>query len=211
VVSLDAGKYWFEGAICGNDANYWLMHDTILCSECWVNYSDFGGLQPGSQVHGIKKDMSWRLFGNVLDDRIVKYCNPADGHTNNTSGIDVSGNILSQGIEACLTGGPPNQFAYLLIGGNNGIVNQPPGAKGDLCVAGGTCVGRYAVDIGVIDPAGSLCTDIQDSASGGPNYGIPTCGGNIQPGETWYFQYWHRQPMGQPSTFSEAARVSFEP
>ena len=166
---------------------------------------------PGSGLFGTQKDMTWRLYGKEHNDRIVKYCNPADGHPNNTSGIDVSGNSLGQGIEVCLTGGPPNQFGYLLIGNNNGIINQPPGAKGDICILGGFCIGRYALDLGVIDTAGSLCTNIENSASGGPNYGIPTCGGNIQPGQTWYFQFWHRQPQGQPSTFSEAACVSFKP
>ena len=108
--------------------------------------------------------------------------------------------MLSQGpINICLTGGPPNQFGYLLVGSGNGIVNQPPGAKGDLCIVGGF-IGRYDKDVGSLDTTGSLCTDIQNSLSGGANYGIPNGipngGGNIQAGDTWYFQYWHRQPMG---------------
>ena len=157
--------------------------------------------------------MAWKLFGTEReDDRFIFYCDPSDGHTNNSAEIKVSGNVLSQGpILVCLAFGPPNQFAYLLIGNNNGIVNQPPGAKGDLCIIGGSCLGRYAADIGQTNGAGKFCTDIENSLSGGANYGIPTCGGNIQPGETWYFQYWHRQPMGQPSTFSQAVCVTFKP
>lgn len=140
---------------------------------------------------------------------ITKYCNPGDGHKNNTSGIDVSGNTLSQGpINVCLTGGPPSELGYLLIGSSNKIVVQPPGSMGDLCIVGGF-IARYTKDIGAIDGAGSLCTDIQNSLTGGSNYGIPRGGGSIVGGSTWYFQYWHRQPGGQLSTFSEAAAVTF--
>ena len=33
---------------------------------------------------------------------------------------------------------------------------------------------------------------------------------NRQPGETWTFQSWHRSGGGNPATFSEAVRVTFE-
>ncbi|GEM_PF-5325346 len=46
---------------------------------------------------------------------------------------------------------------------------------------------------------------------GGPSFGIPDSGSAaFQPGETWYFQYWHRRPPGQPSAFSEALGISFQ-
>ena len=145
-----------------------------------------------------------------VDCSTVKYCNPGDGSANNVASIDVPGCDLTGPYEVVLSNAPANQFAYLLIGNGNSVVSQPPGAKGDLCVLGGSCLGRYASDIGAVDSTGTFTTDISNSISGGPGFGIPTCGGNLQSGETWYFQYWHRQPMGQPSTFSEAIGVTFK-
>lgn len=143
------------------------------------------------------------------DDRVTEYCDEGQ-NPNNAANISITGNELSQGpINVDLSNAPANQFGYLLIGGNNQTVSQPPGAKGDLCVVGGF-LGRYDKDVVVIDGAGGGTTDIENSASGGPGYGIPNGGGNIAAGDTWYFQYWHRQPMGQPATFSSAICVDFK-
>lgn len=156
----------------------------------------------------------WRINIAQLDFETgdcdpVKYCNPGDGSANNVATIDISSCDLLSGTSVNLSNAPANQFTYLLIGDGNSVVQQPPGAKGDLCVLGGACLGRYAADIGSVSAAGTFSTDISNSISGGPNFGIPTCGGTIQAGDTWSFQYWHRQPMGQPSTFSEAISVTF--
>jgi len=138
------------------------------------------------------------------------FCNPASGSTNNTATIAASGCALSGSLTISMAGAPPGQFAYLLIGDGNGIVSQPPGAIGDLCLVGGSCLGRYAKDIGQVDGAGGFALDISSTISGGPGFGIPTCGGSLQSGETWNFQFWHRQPMGVPSTFSEAIGITFQ-
>ena len=86
---------------------------------------------------------------------------------------------------------------------------NPPGAKGDLCVAGGNFVARYAKDIGMTDGSGSFSTDISNTLTGGPNFGLPLHAGNIQVGETWHFQYWYRV-TGAPSAFSEAVSITFQ-
>ena len=156
----------------------------------------------------------WRLNIAQLDFQdtctFTKYCNPASGSTNNTATIDATGCGLGGSLTVSMANAPASQFTYLLIGNGNSIVSQPPGAIGDLCVVGGSCLGRYAKDVGQITAGGTFGTDISNSLSGGPNFGIPVCGGNIQSGETWNFQYWHRQPMGAPSTFSEALTITFQ-
>jgi len=206
-IQLAPGTHWLEGTVVGADNNLWLIRSSVSGSECWVDY-DGWGLLPGSSLFGVQADLNFCLTGSI--NPLVKYCDPSDGHPNNVATIDASGTSLSgPSITIDLAGGPANQFCYLLIGSSNGIVNQPPGAKGDLCVVGGNCLGRYAKDVGQISGAGTFTTDIGNSASGGPGYGIPTCGGNITRGETWYFQYWHRQPMGQASSFSQALCVLF--
>ena len=140
------------------------------------------------------------------------YCDPASGSTNNLAGISIDACSLQNTTSNLvhLVSAPPNQFAYLLIGDGSSKVTDPPGALGDLCIVGGSCVGRYSKDAFAADGSGNGEVNIAQSLSGGPGYGIPTCGGNIGPGETWNFQFWHRQPMGQPSAFSQALSVTFQ-
>ncbi|MEO2164315.1 MAG: hypothetical protein ABGY29_17545, partial [bacterium] len=88
--------------------------------------------------------------------------------------------------------------------------SNPPGADSTLCVAG-AMIGRYTGDAGVTDGAGSFNTDIFNSVSGGGGGGIPNpVGGNlcVPGGQTWNFQYWHRDGMN-PSKFSQALSVTF--
>ena len=135
----------------------------------------------------------------------TKYCG-SDQNANNSALIDIdSCDSSSASINVTLTNGPANQFIYLLVGNGSSTVSQPPGAKGDLCVVGGDCLGRYDKDVGQIDSTGSFSTDILNAVS------TPCAGAvNIAPGATWNFQYWHRQPMGAPATFSEAIAVTFQ-
>ena len=103
---------------------------------------------------------------------------------------------------------PDGQFCYLLVGqGSDGVTN-PPGAIGELCLAGG-CIGRYTQDVGKLS-GGSFSTDVLNAVSGGGGGNVPTCGGNLfsPAGQTWNFQYWYRD-RGNPSKFSKAISVTF--
>ena len=200
--------HWVEGTIVGPENNFWLTRSSVTGSECWVDYQSLGGLQPGSAVFGVAADLNFCLSGAPP---FTFFCDPSTGSPNNTATIQPSGHWLGSGITIDLVGGPAGQFCYLLIGDGNALLGQPPGSKGDLCLVGGSCLGRYAQDIGQISAGGTFTTDIQSSQSGGPSYGIPSCGGQINAGQTWNFQYWHRQPMGLPSTFSQAVGVYFKP
>ena len=205
---LLAGTYWVEGTVVGQDNNFWLVKASVTGSECWVDYDDFGGggLRPGSEVFDEPADLNFCLGGVAGGPETT--CDPFTGQTNNTASISISGTTLGSTITVDLTDGPAGEFTYLLIGDGNGVVN-PPLSKGHLCLLGGSCLGRYAKDVGVISGGGTFSTDIRDPQSSPSTFGIPTCGGTIDPGETWSFQYWHRQPMGQPTTFSQAIRVTF--
>ena len=135
----------------------------------------------------------------------VTYCGVAQ-NPNNFANIAVSTcDSAAASILVSLTLGTPNQFTYLLVGDGMATVSQPPGAVGDLCVVGGACLGRYDLDVGAINAAGEFSTDIMNAISN------PCAGGvTITSGSTWNFQYWMRQPAGQPATFSEAISVTFD-
>jgi hypothetical protein len=110
-----------------------------------------------------------------------------------------------------MMGAPANQFTYLLIGSGNSMVDGALfGSSGNLCLTGGT-INRYTKDAGKTNMMGMFTTDISNSNSGGPNFGIPNSGGaTILGGQTWNFQYWHRCGPGTPSCFSEAVSITFE-
>ena len=137
------------------------------------------------------------------------YC---DTNPDNAADIAIDGCDCSAGsIKVWLTGAPVNQFAYLLIGAGSATTTNPPGALGDLCLIGGP-IGRYSLDAGVTNGSGSMSTDILNSVSGGGGGNIPNPpGGNIcsPAGQTWNFQYWHRDGMN-PSKFSKAISVTFQ-
>ncbi len=88
---------------------------------------------------------------------------------------------------------PANKFSYLLLSVNSGAVQDPPGAKGTLCVSGQ--IARYAKDIFKIDASGFGSMDLMNAITGGGGGNIPVIGGNIV-GGTWNAQYWFRVSAG---------------
>jgi hypothetical protein len=65
-VSLSPGTYWVEAWLGASAENFfWMAMETIQGSACWVDYSDYGGLQPGSNIFGSDYDMSFQLYGDT--------------------------------------------------------------------------------------------------------------------------------------------------
>ena len=75
-----------------------------------------------------------------------------------------------------------------------------PTGVSELCLAGST-IGRYTNDAGAISASGTYSIDLLNAASA-PGGGVPTIGGSLCNGNTWRFQYWHRDGMN-PSRFSK--------
>lgn len=205
---LLAGAYWFQ-----------LSNDTGAGTDDWFWEQGFLKDGPFTSAYAydatgvdwidFEEELSLVLCGTNPADCGVRFCDETQAPAN-VADISISRCDLAPGTAVDLVGGPPGEYAYLLIGNGNGAVSDPPGSSGDLCVLGGGCLGRYSEDVRQIDWLGRVSTDISDSVSGGPTFGIPTCGGTLQPGETWVFQYWHRRPGGQPSGFSSAISVTFQ-
>ena len=208
----------YDANACGGGLGTGLVQSSSVTDNESLSYTNTSGgpLDVVLEVNvWMNSTSDCNTYDLIVDDGsggcvISTYCNPADGHANNAATIAVSGCSLGGTVTLDLASAPSGQFTYALIGNGTSIISQPPGSKGDLCIAGGSCLGRYAQDVGLITASGTFSTDISNSISGGANFGIPTCGGTIQSGQTWNFQYWHRQPMGQPSTFSEAISVTFQ-
>ncbi|MFT7676132.1 MAG: hypothetical protein ACI8QC_000099 [Planctomycetota bacterium] len=99
----------------------------------------------------------------------------------------------------------PNQFGYLLASPTATNINMPGGSAGRLCVS---AAGRYTSQVQSSGPDGTFTTSVNP-------INIPQPMGSVfaAPGETWYFQYWHRDFINGMSTsnFSNAVKIVFNP
>jgi hypothetical protein len=66
-VELTPGTYWVEGwtGASAPENFFWMAKTSITGSQCWVDYSDYGGLQPGSNIFGTQYDLSFQLYGDT--------------------------------------------------------------------------------------------------------------------------------------------------
>lgn len=98
-----------------------------------------------------------------------------------------------------------NATGYLLASQVPTDINLPGGSAGRLCVLG---AGRFINAVQNSGQLGFLSTIVDPAALPTP-IGVSTA----LPGETWCFQYWHRDigATGATSNFSNAARVTFLP
>ena len=158
------------------------------------------------------KGFNVTIYATCAECVVHRFCgqtrNPQNGAV-----IDINTcSLTASAINVSLSSGPPGLFCYLLVSDGDDDLGIPPGAVGTLCLGpqSGGSIGRYIKDVGQITGSGSFNTDILNGAHGQGTGQLPNPpGGQIMVGETWYFQYWHRQSGGQPSTFSDAIRVQF--
>ncbi|MBU0639337.1 MAG: PEP-CTERM sorting domain-containing protein [Planctomycetes bacterium] len=67
-IVLGPGTYWIEGNVVGPENNFWMIKSSVTGSECWVNYDDLGGLQSGTAIFGVPKDLSFQLTGTIVPE-----------------------------------------------------------------------------------------------------------------------------------------------
>ncbi len=99
----------------------------------------------------------------------------------------------------------PNAAGYLIASRNTINVNLPGGSAGRICLGG---AGRYVNAVQNSGSSGTYSTIVNPLS-------IPTPTGFVSalPGDTWHFQYWHRDIQGglPTSNFSTACSVMFAP
>jgi hypothetical protein len=140
----------------------------------------------------------------------TRYCTPAvPNSTGNSTRISAAGSdVVAQNTVTLATSDMPNNaFGYFLTSLMQGMTPQPGGSLGVLCLGG--AIGRY------VGPG-----QIQNSGlAGGFTYTIdltqhPTPTGivQVQPGQTWNFQCWHRDSVSgvAVSNFSDAISITFQ-
>lgn len=98
---------------------------------------------------------------------------------------------------------PLNSFGYLGTSRSTSFAPMPGGSSGNLCI--GPTVGRYVDQVSSSGAGGTIATNIDLLAI--PQ---PTGFEAAIPGETWYFQLWHRDANGGVATsnFTETVSVT---
>lgn len=95
---------------------------------------------------------------------------------------------------------PISSFGYALVSRTPGLVAQPAGSQGVLCLGGD--IGRFAGSIFDSGTRGSAITDV-DLASLPQPQGTATA----IAGEVWHFQAWYRDVIGGQATSNFTAAI----
>lgn len=140
----------------------------------------------------------WTVVGST-------FCDPATinstGHPSRTMAFG-SDEVAASALRLETHGLPPGVFGVYAVSPNTGNVT-PPGSAGPLCLGG--AIGRFdrGGQLLAASPAGRVRLEVDLAALPGPS-GPRTA----QPGESWHFQFWHRDASaGTSSNFSNAVTV----
>ncbi len=148
----------------------------------------------------------------VVPNLIVgtRYCQAVPNSTGaqgvlGTYGSDVASDNQFTLVASSL---PDDAFGYFLVSSSQGFLGQPGGSVGNLCLS--ASIGRYTGP-GQVQSSGEasafhLQVDLLHT---------PLPGGSIavQPGDTWNFQHWYRDPAGGGFFFnlSDAITIQLAP
>ncbi|MFT7679208.1 MAG: hypothetical protein ACI8QC_003208 [Planctomycetota bacterium] len=174
------------------------------------------------------------LNGNVMDDfRIYRhaidqaeldawincsggglgttYCDPAVINSTGLPGIlRATGSDVALDDDFTLTATqvPDGEFAMFVASRTQGLITNPSGSQGNLCVIGNMASFRAAGQVGQI--AGGMYS-VQLPLGNFPE--PPTGNVTVMAGDTWYFQCWHRDTLtsiGLTTNFTDAVEVLFQ-
>lgn len=140
------------------------------------------------------------------DDRIgSSYCAPGALNSSGQPGrIQATGSnaLSSNDVTLSAVTLPTNQFGYFITSLHTGLIVNPGGSQGTLCLGGS--IGRYNSQVQTSGPDGSFAISIDLTQM--PVNPITAA----VAGETWHFQAWVRDNNpGATSNFTDAIAISF--
>lgn len=163
-------------------------------------------LDGDSDIDIATSDIVW--FANTAVAGTI-YCTSTANSTGLAGTIAATGspvssiNLLTLSAEDL----PNNSFGFFLTSMLQGVVNQPGGSQGTLCLSGG--IGRYVGPGQIQFSAGTgafrLSIDLTQTPT--PQTGLVP----VMAGQTWNFQAWYRDVlMGvATSNFTDAVTITF--
>jgi hypothetical protein len=171
-----------------------------------IDCSPGGIFNFASQTNTATMNLAGDMVGSWTPDAPAPYCDANPNSTGFASEISFLGSqsIGDNDVTLQTAGLPANQFAYYLVSPQSGFIANAPGSQGNICLSG--TIGRYTSQIGQSTSAGLFTRSLGTS-------NIPVIPpANINPGETWYYQLWHRDFNPTPtSNFSRGIAITFAP
>jgi hypothetical protein len=161
----------------------------------------------------IAADPTLDLDGDGVLDRCeavgLSYCAPATPNSTNRPGVmTVLGSAaIAQGdLELTARQLPPSTFGYFIVSSTPAALSPIPNSLGTLCVTDsvGRGVGGSVLNSG---PGGAFRGVVDLTALPQPTGPV-----QVQPGDTWHFQAWHRDSLLgtlTTSNFTDAVSVTF--
>ncbi len=186
----------------GTTYSFWFTSDAPpITANVTLGLFKPGG--PGDQTAALQ------VPGDGLGNSIFaqNYCM---ANANSTGGTGVTSvdnvDLMARSMDLTASGLPTNAFGFFITSTTQAFVMNPGGSAGNLCLGGsiGRGVGGGVQSSGALGAfTGTVDLDM-----------IPTpAAGNVavQPGETRYFQAWHRDSLlGIPvSNFTNGLRITF--
>ncbi len=139
----------------------------------------------------------------------ARYCSPAVANSLGLRAeIEARGSaaIAAADFRLLASNLPPNSAGFFLCSRTTGILFQPGGSQGNLCLGGaiGRGVGGAIVNSGFF---GSFGVQVDLTALPQPAGSVPAL-----TGETWNFQAWYRDAIGGVATsnFTDGWQVTFQ-
>ena len=145
----------------------------------------------------------------IEDDGIgVAYCPAVTNSSGQPALIAATGSLQVANNDLALkaTQLPVGQFGYFLVSQGQDFVPNPPGSSGNLCLGGGSPVGRYSLMIQNSGALGEISMVVDLTALPTPNAPFLVA---AQAGETWNFQAWFRD-VGNTSNFTDGVSVMLQ-
>lgn len=117
-----------------------------------------------------------------------------------------SQSVSDNSMSLAATSLPTQTFGLFIVSQQAGFVQNPGGSQGNLCLGG--AIGRYVGPGQIMNSGQSGAVTLLIDLSNTP---LPSGSVAIAAGETWNFQYWHRDNVaGTPtSNFTDGIAVTF--
>ncbi|MFT7671135.1 MAG: hypothetical protein ACI8X5_003851 [Planctomycetota bacterium] len=148
---------------------------------------------------------------NAPCDSIIgsNYCNSQANSTGQQSQLSATGSRLVSASDLTLTVTqvPEGQLGFIMASQAQGLLANPGGSSGNLCLGSNLMSFNRPGEMGVTAGGSfSLAMPLSDFP-GHPDYGV-----SVMAGDTWNFQFWHRDVIGGTSTsnYSNALEVQFQ-
>lgn len=135
----------------------------------------------------------------------INYCSAVDNSTGYPAAISATGSaaVADQNFNLVASSLPPNQFCYFVVSASQGLIVNPGGSQGNLCLGGQ--MGRFIAGVANSGTAGQVGLSVNLN-------GLPApINIAVMPGDTWNFVAWYRDVNpSNTSNFTDGLSVTFQ-